>query len=385
MHEQCRFNDSASSLRENGLQFLSMYSHFEEVVQSMAVPSTASNRVLIQQLVKISLPIIQQNPDFGCAVRCRMRILQFWQDQSQNVDGTQLSSTHRVNKDKGFSDIESELQIVSKILEKHLKSYTMWRYRRWLISLFAAHQPVRTLRGSTLVDELRSVEHLLELDYRNFHAWNHRRWVVDIIHSLTDVAPLKANQQFSRKVITSCFGNYSAWHERMVSQHNITCAVAVQEDLDLVRNAMYCDPTDECAFLYADGIVRQLSEKMKVYLDPLQQRTTFSMSLRAIIHACVELMEMEANMLRWPLWLLFRITQRSAEMTNTESTEMLELLSLYSRRIAAVIKMSRLEENCTFNVEKAHEYYQTVFLQSLCIVDPSRKGCYLDLLKGTRG
>ncbi|KAJ3037602.1 hypothetical protein HDV00_001490 [Rhizophlyctis rosea] len=137
---------------------------------------------------------------------------------------------------------KQELKLVDQALLTNPKSYWLWNHRRW------------TLESSPQPDwarELKLVDMLLDKDARNFHGWKYRR---DVIAQLPDRTP-KDEFDFSTAKIHQNFSNYSAWHYRSKQLFaTFTTPVeqqkTIEQDLELVRNAVYTEPADQSAWLY---------------------------------------------------------------------------------------------------------------------------------------
>ncbi|KAJ3034951.1 hypothetical protein HK097_004329, partial [Rhizophlyctis rosea] len=135
-----------------------------------------------------------------------------------------------------------ELRLVDQALQINPKSYWLWNHRRW------------TLESSPTPDwarELKLVDMLLDKDARNFHGWKYRR---DVIANLPQRTP-KDEFGFTTTKINQNFSNYSAWHYRSkLLTTTFTTAEeqqnAMQQDFEIVRNAVYTEPADQSAWLY---------------------------------------------------------------------------------------------------------------------------------------
>ncbi|CAJ1035058.1 putative Protein prenyltransferase alpha subunit repeat [Leishmania utingensis] len=166
--------------------------------------------------------------------------------------------------------------------------------------------------------ERAQCEKLLELDERNFHAWNYRRWVLaqelramqlaathrpaslplasegatqpsgSATPPLTFFSPEEAAElTYTTHKIKSNFSNYSAWHQRSLAiqsavtrwqsqqvQEGVPSAAAdaqqhqqawqaalltqLKEDIDFLKQAVYCDPNDQAAWFYAPFVFQLL-------------------------------------------------------------------------------------------------------------------------------
>ncbi|GET91845.1 hypothetical protein, conserved [Leishmania tarentolae] len=173
---------------------------------------------------------------------------------------------------------------------------------------------------SLLRKERAQCEQLLQMDERNFHAWNYRRCVQTQEHRVTQLAaayrpadaPLvsaedatqpptssmasptffsteeAAELAYTTHKIKNNFSNYSAWHQRSLAitsavkrwqrqqqkEDVVTMAGDVQqqqqqawraalltqlrEDIEFLKQAVYCDPNDQSAWFYAPFVFQLL-------------------------------------------------------------------------------------------------------------------------------
>ncbi|KAG5495062.1 hypothetical protein JKF63_02115 [Porcisia hertigi] len=167
--------------------------------------------------------------------------------------------------------------------------------------------------------ERAQCEQLLQLDERNFHAWNYRRWVLAQEHRATQIAvahrltpsPSASAEEETQSIASAApppvvfspeetaelaytvdkiknnFSNYSAWHQRSLAiqsavsrwqlyqeqnglvgatgaaqQHKQAWRAALlaqlREDIDFLKQAVYCDPNDQSAWFYAPFVFQLL-------------------------------------------------------------------------------------------------------------------------------
>lgn len=180
---------------------------------------------------------------------------------------------------------------------------------------------------SLLRKERAQCEQLLQMDERNFHAWNYRRWVLeqelratqlaavhcpahspfasaeDATQPSTSTTPSSAffspeetaALAYTTHKIKRNFSNYSAWHQRSLAiksaverwqrqqqlqgvvsttgdaqQHQQAWRAALlaqlREDIEFLKQAVYCDPNDQSAWFYAP-FVFQLMRRQYCYED----------------------------------------------------------------------------------------------------------------------
>lgn len=218
-----------------------------------------------------------------------------------------------------------ELELNTEILKEDFKCYAAFAHRHWIYERFMQSAKEATqetfLASFQMIQKLvkkeqQQCELLLQLDERNFHVWNYRRWVLELdgraqeeFAHLTGLDVEESVQSsarsslalsedhfftleevkdfsFTTKKIKQNFSNYSAWHHRsLVFQRAAARLFSKQEaeekmdstgitalnslyrylaaDVELLCQAVYCDPNDQSAWFYAPFILdmyHQLSE-----------------------------------------------------------------------------------------------------------------------------
>ena len=95
------------------------------------------------------------------------------------------------------------------------------------------------------------------------HGWDYRRYIIrqlDLVdREATDKVLDRAQTEFdfTTNKIHKSFSNYSAWHNRSTLLGTLAVAMTEEEkasivdnEFDLVKNAIYTDPEDQSAWLY---------------------------------------------------------------------------------------------------------------------------------------
>ncbi|XP_039909789.1 geranylgeranyl transferase type-2 subunit alpha [Hirundo rustica] len=141
--------------------------------------------------------------------------------------------------------VPSELSFVAQCLGVNPKSYGAWHHRGWVLG----HAPAPPAGR----EDLALCERLLAADSRNFHAWEHRR-------ALAAGQDPEAELAFAGALLSRDFSNFSAWHHRLrllapARNRGEGAAGALpperlKEELELVQNAIFTDPTDQSAWVY---------------------------------------------------------------------------------------------------------------------------------------
>ncbi|XP_073009744.1 geranylgeranyl transferase type-2 subunit alpha 1 isoform X1 [Typha latifolia] len=153
------------------------------------------------------------------------------------------------------SAVEDELRVVEMALRQNPKSYGAWYHRKWVLSQKLS--PVQFER------EFRLLDQLLKADARNFHGWNYRRFIAKMKN-----VPEEEELQFTMDMINTNFSNYSAWHNRSIllshllkqkvkgfdSKENV-----LLEEFELVRQALFTDPSDQSGWFYHLWLLDQTS------------------------------------------------------------------------------------------------------------------------------
>ncbi|KAG0356946.1 hypothetical protein BGZ54_000519 [Gamsiella multidivaricata] len=191
--------------------------------------------------LRTTTALLRKSPDYYTIWNVRRIILQ---------EGF-LNSANEETADKIYTN---ELEFVQENLKLNPKSYFMWNHRRWCLEHMNKPRWDR---------ELAMVNKFLELDARNFHGWDYRRYIIRQL-DLQDkgscdkiLERAQAEFDFTTTKISQNFSNYSAWHNRSTLLGKLAedmtedeKMAAVDNEFDLVKNAIYTDPEDQSAWLY---------------------------------------------------------------------------------------------------------------------------------------
>ncbi|KAF8894396.1 rab-protein geranylgeranyltransferase, partial [Infundibulicybe gibba] len=206
------------------------------------------------------------------------------------------SSPHAIN-----DILSGELSMTMAALKTHPKVYWIWNHRRWCL------ENVPDRPGSDSEDisdplawrkinwdkELLVVERMLDADPRNFHAWNYRRY---ILANMAVPRPQTAELSYTTQKIESSFSNFSAWHQRskiltsLWKDGVLNSGASKEGEFDLVRNAMYTDPSDQSAWMYhrwlvgSGGDKAQLEREIAAILELMQLEPDSKWCLESIVH-----------------------------------------------------------------------------------------------------
>ncbi|CAL1704304.1 unnamed protein product [Somion occarium] len=152
--------------------------------------------------------------------------------------------------------LSDDLSLTFELLKQHPKVYGIWNHRRWCLEHIPdgpSPDDVNGYRNSTWNKELFVVEKMLDADARNFHAWNYRRY---ILATMPFPPPPKSELAYTTRKIEANFSNFSAWHQRskvlttLWETGELDRVKSIEEEFELVRNAMYTDPDDQSVWIY---------------------------------------------------------------------------------------------------------------------------------------
>ncbi|KAJ3679358.1 hypothetical protein LUZ60_017369 [Juncus effusus] len=153
------------------------------------------------------------------------------------------------------SAVQDELRIVELALRRNPKSYGAWYHRKWILG--------QKLVPTNFDQEFKLLNMLLKADARNFHGWNYRRFVA----RLKDVSE-EEELKFTMDMINTNFSNYSAWHNRSMLLSSLLKKKSegftekeniLLEEFELVRQALFTDPSDQSGWFYHLWLLDQIS------------------------------------------------------------------------------------------------------------------------------
>ncbi|TFK86372.1 rab-protein geranylgeranyltransferase [Polyporus arcularius HHB13444] len=192
---------------------------------------------------ELTTRLLHVNPEFYTVWNYRRRIL---------LNGIFPTSTP-VQINDVLSD---DLSLTTTLLKQHPKVYWIWNHRQWCLRQVPdgpTDADPNGWRQSYWNKELFVVEKMLEVDPRNFHAWTYRRIVLE---NMPVKRPELSELAYTKRKIEANFSNFSAWHQRSKVLSSLWESgkrdkfKSIEEELDLVKNAMYTDPGDQSVWLY---------------------------------------------------------------------------------------------------------------------------------------
>lgn len=213
------------------------------------------------------------------------------------------------------SDLDSELELNTRVITKDYKVYAAWLHRKWILAQMSTQRRLEVLLG-----EAKKCEGLLKVDERNFHVWGYRRWVMDQLRLLGQESR-DAELSFTEKKIASNFSNYSAWHNRALmlgeAMNDLGNDAGVkfvrdflEKEIPMVVRAFYCDPADQSAWLYALYLLttaKQLVEVQPAFASQREQH------VREVLEACTVLLADDETPQKWPKRMQYELIRSHAD------------------------------------------------------------------------
>ncbi|KAK0096681.1 hypothetical protein PV326_004760 [Microctonus aethiopoides] len=181
------------------------------------------------EMLMVTAEMVLQNPDINTIWNIR-------REAFEKNNWTSEEYEERLNK---------ELRLTENCLRENPKSYGVWHHRCWIID---------HLSKPDWKTELSLCAKFLNFDERNFHGWDYRQHLVKKA-GISD----EEEFEFSTAKIVKNFSNYSSWHYRskilskMFPDESGKLPISPEkhkEELDLVMNATFTDPTDSSAWFY---------------------------------------------------------------------------------------------------------------------------------------
>ncbi|KAH7134817.1 hypothetical protein B0J13DRAFT_91493 [Dactylonectria estremocensis] len=164
--------------------------------------------------------------------------------------------------------IRAELGFTIPLLMEYPKCYWIWNYRLWTLQQATERLDVATARG-IWEEELGLVSKMLTKDRRNFHAWGYRRHLVTQLESavLNGRSMVEPEFEYTTGMIHVDLSNFSAWHNRsqliprLLAERKLdddSRRAFLDEELDLVREALNVGPEDQSLWFYHQYLVLNL-------------------------------------------------------------------------------------------------------------------------------
>ncbi|CAH8499552.1 unnamed protein product [Dicrocoelium dendriticum] len=115
-------------------------------------------------------------------------------------------------------DLLDELRFVGKLIEENSKNYQLWHHRQWAVMQLVSAYPADSTNENKEVHtkyglgELEFTADVISDDSKNYHAWQHRRWAVNYFK-----IPSTHELQYTETLILEDVYNNSAWNHRFVT------------------------------------------------------------------------------------------------------------------------------------------------------------------------
>ncbi|GAA5827627.1 hypothetical protein JCM3770_006876 [Rhodotorula araucariae] len=198
--------------------------------------------------------------------------------------------------------LEGDLQLTNASLKLNPKVYCVWEHRKWVLE---------TMPDADWGFEFKMVEMYLEKDARNFHSWDYRRYLVTSILSLPSSPstprskPLpqpttESELAFTTRKISANFSNFSAWHYRTKLLAKLweekgwgpaapERLSRVDQEFELVKQAIWSDPNDQSAWLYhrwlvGNGTVSIVRREIEGIKELLEEEPDSRWCLDSLVH-----------------------------------------------------------------------------------------------------
>ncbi|SCV71501.1 BQ2448_3089 [Microbotryum intermedium] len=232
-----------------------------------------------QTTVHLSTKVLQLNPEYQTGWSIRRRVLLRGPLAQASVTSPALILGDEATQQ---TILEADLDLTNSALRQNPKNYSTWEHRKWVLE---------TMPDANWVFEMKMVEAYLEKDGRNFHSWDYRRYIVASLLELHAKEHAKANDSgagcqastpnpkrprpttaselaYSKRKIAENFSNFSAWHYRSKllpklweeqgwDEGSEQRVKQVDEEFELVKQAIWSDPNDQSAWLYHRWLVRK--------------------------------------------------------------------------------------------------------------------------------
>ncbi|KAL4498625.1 hypothetical protein ABPG72_019743 [Tetrahymena utriculariae] len=178
-------------------------------------------------------------------------------------------------KDK-YKTLMNELQLVTALLKKSPKSYSLWSYRQWLVlqcreleRLYNKLKAAKEAELKKLIEqqqqdgqliqkedlqkqqepeepipqvvelELKLCNKMLDMDERNFHCWNYRNWLINDVE-MNSLTYIEREITYTQQKYENNFSNFSALHFR--SKNLIK---KYDQDLESLYKSVSTSPEEE--------------------------------------------------------------------------------------------------------------------------------------------
>ncbi|PKK54900.1 hypothetical protein CI102_408 [Trichoderma harzianum] len=252
--------------RLQDLEKIKKYRHLETQIRTQVATGTYT-----LDLFELTTKLLRQNPEYytiwnirrRCLISCLLSVA-----ADQTASDAQDGTSDTKNQDSDSQVLQSEIAFTMPLLLEFPKCYWIWNFRQWLLAQAIQRLPLPVAR-KIWETELGLVSKMLNKDQRNYHAWGYRRLVVAQLESSELDGKSMAEEEFAytTKMIRQSLSNFSAWHNRsqlipkVLEQRGAddkARAAFLGEELDLVRDALNVGPEDQSLWYYHQFLVSQI-------------------------------------------------------------------------------------------------------------------------------
>lgn len=205
---------------------------------------------IIQSVIQSTRILLMINADHQSAWNARKRIL-ISRLNDVSINGPTTQSTDQSSNDpikpsteQSISLLNDELQFVSLIQSKHVKSGETWHHRLWCVKemmevIYSIYPIIKqtneqpdspatdqscnqasSLLSSLICTELSLIERSAERYPKLYYAWNHRLFLLQTMdQSINHTSNQSINQLFSDQ-ISSEWSSVTRWNDRHLSDHS---------------------------------------------------------------------------------------------------------------------------------------------------------------------
>ncbi|KAK9235848.1 hypothetical protein V1525DRAFT_408665 [Lipomyces kononenkoae] len=255
MHSVKRERTSAKAREERRRREAGKIVEYKALVDK--VLTSRKNQNYTPDALSLTTTLLKQNPEYYTIWNYRREIL-------TSIFLAQPAETIQ-------SHIDNELQFLFARLMEFPKCYWIWNHRKWCLE---------TSPSPPWKYELGLVTKMLERDARNFHGWHYRRYVVQGTEQATGKSLVRPEFDYTTTKIKANFSNFSAWHNRtkliprlLKEEPDIDARNFLDNEVNLITQAIYTDPDDQSVWLYhrwlitSDDIVKLSSDERKDLLN----------------------------------------------------------------------------------------------------------------------
>lgn len=247
------------------IEKINKYRGIEDQIRSQAALGTYS-----LELYDLTTKLLRLNPEYYTVWNVRRRCLLscLLSTADQPISDAQDPTPDVKNQQSDGEVLQSEIAFTMPLLMEFPKCYWIWNFRQWLLSQAILRLPLPAAR-KIWETELGLVSKMLNKDQRNYHAWGYRRFVVAQLESPELDGKSMAEDEFAytTAMIRQNLSNFSAWHNRSLLIPRVleqrgaddkARAAFLAQELDLVRDGLNVGPEDQSLWYYHQFLVSQI-------------------------------------------------------------------------------------------------------------------------------